>query len=119
MYCNINLYDIADFYGTPSLTIKNEIDEYTLKGHSIFEIRKETITDYDTSKDGKEVDGCIYLAGTKWQKGVFVKDSDGKSYLDINDELGSLIKHEYELDASTTPSVGQAKNLLNIVLCKE
>ena len=23
MYCNINLYDIADFYGTPSLTIKN------------------------------------------------------------------------------------------------
>lgn len=111
MYCNINLYDIADFYGTPSLTIKNEIDEYTLKGHSIFEIRKETITDYDTSKDGKEVDGCIYLAGTKWQKGVFVKDSDGKSYLDINDELGSLIKHEYELDASTTPSVEQAKKL--------
>ena len=111
MYCNINLYDIADFYGTPSLTIKNEIDEYTLKGHSIFKIRKETITDYDTSKDGKEVDGCIHLAGTKWQKGVFVKDSDGKSYLDINDELSSLIKHEYELDASTTPSLEQAENL--------
>lgn len=111
MYCDINLYDIADFYGTPSLTIKNEIDEYTLKGHSIFKIQKETITDYDTSEDGKEVDGCIYLAGTKWQKGVFVKDSDGNSYLDINDELGSLIKHEYELDASTTPSVEQAKKL--------
>lgn len=111
MYCDINLYDIADFYGNPSLTIKNEIDEYTLKGHSEFRVRKESITGYDTSEDGKEVDGCIYLAGTKWQKGVFVKGSDGNSYLDINDELGSLIKHEYELDASTTPSVEQAKKL--------
>lgn len=111
MYCDINLYDIADFYGDPSLTIKNEIDEYTLKGHSEFSVRKESITGYDTSEDGKEVDGCIYLAGTKWQKGVLVKGSDGKSYLDINDELGSLIKHEYELDASTTPSVEQAKKL--------
>lgn len=111
MYCDINLYDIADFYGNPSLTIKNETDEYTLKGHAKFQIQKETITGYDTSKDGKEVDGCIYLAGTKWQKGVLVKESDGKSYLDINNELGSLIKHEYELDASTTPSVEQAKKL--------
>ena len=111
MYCDINLYDIADFYGNPSLTIKNEIDEYTLKGYSKFVIQKETINGYDTSEDGKEVDGCIYLAGTKWQKGVLVKGSDGKSYLDINDELGSLIKHEYELDASTTPSVEQAKKL--------
>lgn len=111
MYCDINLYDIADFYGNPSLTIKTEIDEYTLKGHSEFRVRKESITGYDTSEDGKEVDGCIYLAGTKWQKGVLVKGSDGKSYLDINDELGSLIKHEYELDASTTPSLEQAKKL--------
>lgn len=111
MYCDINLYDIADFYGNPSLTIKNEIDEYTLKGHSEFRVRKESITGYDTSEDGKEVDGCIYLAGTKWQKGVFVKGSDGNSYLDINDELGSLIKHEYELDASTTPSLEQAEKL--------
>jgi hypothetical protein len=31
--------------------------------------------------------------------------------LDINEEFGSLIKHEYELDASTTPSVEQAKKL--------
>ena len=111
MYCDINLYDIEDFYGNPSLTIKNEIDEYALKGHSVFNVNKETITGYNTSEDGKEIDGCIYLAGTKWQKGVLVKGSDGKSYLDINDELGSLIKHEYELDASTTPSLEQAKNL--------
>lgn len=111
MYCDINLYDIANLSGNPTLTIKNEIAEYTLKGHLQFEVSKETISDYDTSEDGKEVDGCIYLAGTKWQKGVFVKDSDGNSYLDINDELGSLIKHEYELDASTTPSVEQAKKL--------
>lgn len=111
MYCDINLYDIADFYGHPSLTIKNEIDEYTLKGHSEFEVRKESVIGYDTSEDGKEVDGCIYLAGTKWQKGVLVKGSDGKSYLDINDELGSSIKYEYELDASTTPSLEQAKKL--------
>lgn len=111
MYCDINLYDIANFGGNPSLTIKNDIDEYTLKGHLEFKVIKETISDYDTSEDGKEVDGCIYLAGTKWQKGVFVKDSDGNSYLDINEEFGSLIKHEYELDASTTPSVEQAKKL--------
>lgn len=111
MYCNINLYDIANFGGNPSLTIKNDIDEYTLKGHLEFKVIKETISDYDTSEDGKEVDGCIYLAGTKWQKGVFVKGADGKSYLDINEEFGSLIKHEYELDASTTPSVEQAKKL--------
>lgn len=111
MYCDINLYDIADFYGNPSLTIKNEIDEYTLKGHSEFRVRKESITGYDTSEDGKEVDGCIYLAGTKWQKGVFVKGANGKSYLDINEGLGVLIKHEYEYDASTTPSVEQADKL--------
>lgn len=90
MYCDINLYDIADFYGSPSLTIKNNIDEYTLKGHVKFEVKKEAITGYDTSEDGKEVDGCIYLAGTKWQKGVFVKGADGKSYLDINEGLGLL-----------------------------
>lgn len=42
---------------------------------------------------------------------MLVKGSDGKSYLDINDELGSLIKHEYELDASTTPSLEQAEKL--------
>lgn len=111
MYCDINLYDIADFYGSPSLTIKNNIDEYTLKGHVKFEVKKEAITGYDTSEDGKEVDGCIYLAGTKWQKGVFVKGADGKSYLDINEGLGILIKHEYEYDASTTPSVEQADKL--------
>lgn len=111
MYCDINLYDIANLYGNPSLTIKNEIAEYTLKGHLEFEVSKETISGYDTSEDGKEVDGCIYLAGTKWQKGVFVKGADGKSYLDINDELGILIKHEYEYDASTTPSVEQTDKL--------
>lgn len=112
MYCDINLYDIADFYGNPSLTLKNDIDEYTLKGHVNMRVRKDAITDYDTSEDGKEVDGCIYLAGTKWQKGVLVKGSDGKSYLDINDESGSLIEYEYELEESTTPSFKQAENLV-------
>ena len=79
MYCDINLYDIANLYGNPSLTIKNEIAEYTLKGHLEFEVSKETISGYDTSEDGKEVNGCI--------------------------------KHEYEYDASTTPSVEQADKL--------
>lgn len=112
IYCDINLYDIADFYGNPSLTIKNEIDEYTLKGHVNMSVRKDAITGYDTSEDGKEVDGCIYLAGTKWQKGVLVKGADGKSYLDINKETGSLIEYEYELDESTTPSFKQAEDLI-------
>lgn len=112
MYCDINLYDIANFYGNPSLTIKNEIDEYTLKGHVNMSVRKDAITGYDTSEDGKEVDGCIYLAGTKWQKGVLVKGADGKSYLDINKETGSLIEYEYELDESTTPSFKQAEDLI-------
>lgn len=112
MYCDINLYDITYFKGNPSLTIKNEIDEYTLTGQVKFEVKKEAITDYNTSDDGKEIDGCIYLAGTKWVKGVLVKDSDGKSYVNINDELGSVIKNEYELDKSTTPSLKQAEDLI-------
>lgn len=121
IYCDIDLYDIADCSCYPVLTIKNEVDEYKINGGAYIQVKKETITGYDTSADGKEIDGCIYLAGTKWAKGVIVQGSDWKNNLDINEENG--VKQEanfwnYDLehnnlDGYKIPSLDQAKNLID------
>ena len=115
------MYDIADCSCYPVLTIKNEVDEYKINGGAYIQVKKETITGYDTSADGKEIDGCIYLAGTKWAKGVIVQGSDWKNHLDINEENG--VKQEayswnYDLehnnlDGYKIPSLDQAKNLID------
>lgn len=120
IYCDIDLYDIANCDCYPALTIKNEVGEYKINGGAHIEVKKETITGYDTSEDGKEIDGCIYLAGTKWAKGVIVQGSDGKNHLDINEEDG--VKQEagfwnYDLennglDGYKIPSLDQAKKLI-------
>lgn len=60
IYCDIDLYDIADCSCYPVLTIKNEVDEYKINGGAYIEVEKNAITGYDTSEDGKEIDGCIY-----------------------------------------------------------
>ncbi|WP_455051438.1 hypothetical protein [Leyella stercorea] len=121
IYCDIDLYDIADCSCYPVLTIKNEVDEYKINGGAYIEVKKNAITGYDTSEDGKEIDGCIYLAGTKWAKGVIVQGSDWKNNLDINEENG--VKQEanswnYDLehnnlDGYKIPSLDQAKNLID------
>ena len=121
IYCDIDLYDIADCSCYPVLTIKNEVDEYKINGGAYIEVEKNAITGYDTSEDGKEIDGCIYLAGTKWAKGVIVQGSDWKNNLDINEENG--VKQEanfwnYDLehnnlDGYKIPSLDQAKNLID------
>ena len=120
IYCDIDLYDIANCDCYPVLTIKNEVDEYKINGGAHIEVKKETITGYDTSEDGKDIDGCIYLAGTKWAKGVIVQGSDGKNHLDINEEDG--VKQEagfwnYDLennglDGYKIPSLDQAEKLI-------
>ena len=120
IYCDIDLYDIADCSCYPVLTIKNEVDEYKINGGAYIQVKKETITGYDTSEDGKEIDGCIYLAGTKWAKGVIVQGSGGKNYLDINEEDGveteAWIWNSYlrnnNLDGYKIPSLGQADSLI-------
>lgn len=121
IYCDINLYDIANCSCYPVLTIKNEVDEYRINGGAYMEVKKETITGYDTSNDGKEIDGCIYLAGTKWAKGVIVKGSDGKNHLDINEEDGVNTRADFwnydlednDLDGYKIPSLGQADSLIH------
>lgn len=121
IYCDINLYDIANCSCYPVLTIKNEVDEYRINGGAYMEVKKETITGYDTSNDGKEIDGCIYLAGTKWAKGVIVKGSDGKNHLDINEEDGVNTRadswnydlEDNDLDGYKIPSLGQADSLIH------
>lgn len=121
IYCDIDLYDIADCSCYPVLTIKNEVDEYKINGRAYIEVEKETIAGYDTSEDGKEIDGCIYLAGTKWAKGVIVKGSDGNNHLDINEEEGiktyidnwdDYLKNN-NLNGYKIPSLGQADSLIN------
>lgn len=120
IYCDIDLYDIADCSCYPVLTIKNEVDEYKINGGAYIQVKKETITGYDTSADGKEIDGCIYLAGTKWAKGVIVQGSDGKNHLNINKEDGveteAWIWNSYlrnnNLDGYKIPSLGQADSLI-------
>ena len=120
IYCDIDLYDIADCSCYPVLTIKNEVDEYKINGGAYIQVKKETITGYDTSADGKEIDGCIYLAGTKWAKGVIVQGSDWKNNLDINEEDGAERNADswnYDLennglDGYKIPSLDQAKKLI-------
>lgn len=121
IYCDINLYDIANCSCYPVLTIKNEVDEYRINGGAYMEVKKVAITGYDTSNDGKEIDGCIYLAGTKWAKGVIVKGSDGKNHLDINEEDGVKTEADFwnydlednDLDGYKIPSLGQADSLIH------
>lgn len=121
IYCDIDLYDIADCSCYPVLTIKNEVDEYKINGGAYIQVKKETITGYDTSEDGKEIDGCIYLAGTKWAKGVIVQGTGGKNYLDINEEDGiktyANIWNAYldnnNLDGYKIPSLEQAENIIH------
>lgn len=121
IYCDIDLYDIANCSCYPVLTIKNEVDEYKINGGAYIQVKKETITGYDTSEDGKEIDGCIYLAGTKWAKGVIVQGSDGKNHLDINEEDGAERHADFwnydlehnNLDGYKIPSLDQAKNLID------
>ena len=120
IYCDIDLYDIADCSCYPVLTIKNEVDEYKINGGAYIEVEKNAITGYDTSEDGKEIDGCIYLAGTKWAKGVIVRGSDGKNYMDINEEDGintdadswDYYLKNNNLNGYKIPSVGQADSLI-------
>lgn len=120
IYCDINVYDIANCSCYPALTIKNEVGEYKIKGGAYMRVEKNAITGYDTSEDGKEIDGCIYLAGTKWAKGVIVQGSDGKNHLDINEEEGietdalswdNYLKNN-NLNGYKIPSVGQADSLI-------
>lgn len=120
IYCDIDLYDIANCDCYPVLTIKNEVGEYKIKGGAYMSVKKNAITGYDTSEDGKEIDGCIYLAGTKWAKGVIVRGSDGKNHLDINEEEGietdalswdNYLKNN-NLNGYKIPSVGQADSLI-------
>lgn len=121
IYCDIDLYDIADCSCYPVLTIKNEVDEYKINGGAYIEVEKNAITGYDTSEDGKEIDGCMYLAGTKWAKGVIVRGSDGKNYMDINEEDGintdadswDYYLKNNNLNGYKIPSVGQADSLLH------
>lgn len=122
IYCDINLYDIANYSGYPTLTIKNEVDEYKVNGHAHIEVVKEAITGYDTSKDGKDIEGCIYLAGTKWAKGVIVTGTDKKNHLDINEENGlqkisaytwNSYLEDNNLDGYKIPSIGQADSLIH------
>lgn len=121
IYCDIDLYDIADCSCYPVLTIKNEVDEYKINGGAHIEVKKNAITGYDTSEDGKEIDGCIYLAGTKWAKGVIVQGTGGKNYLDINEEDGiktyANIWNAYldnnNLDGYKIPSLEQAENIIH------
>lgn len=121
IYCDIDLYDIADCSCYPVLTIKNEVDEYKINGGAYIEVEKNAITGYDTSEDGKEIDGCIYLAGTKWAKGVIVQGTGGKNYLDINEEDGiktyANIWNAYldnnNLDGYKIPSLEQAENIIH------
>lgn len=121
IYCDIDLYDIADCSCYPVLTIKNEVDEYKINGGAYIKVEKNTITGYDTSEDGKEIDGCIYLAGTKWAKGVIVQGTGGKNYLDINEEDGAETHADFwnydlehnNLDGYKIPSLDQAKNLID------
>lgn len=120
IYCDIDLYDIANCDCYPVLTIKNEVGEYKIKGGAYMRVEKNAITGYDTSEDGKEIDGCIYLAGTKWAKGVIVRGSDGKNHLDINedDEIktdanswDNYLKND-NLNGYKIPSLGQADSLI-------
>ena len=120
IYCDINLYDIANCSCYPALTIKNEVGEYKIKGGAYMRVEKNAITGYDTSEDGKEIDGCIYLAGTKWAKGVIVQGADGKNYLDINEDDGintgadswdNYLRNN-NLNGYKIPSVGQADSLI-------
>ena len=120
IYCDIDLYDIANCDCYPVLTIKNEVGEYKIKGGAYMRVEKNAITGYDTSEDGKEIDGCIYLAGTKWAKGVIVQGSDWKNHLDINEEEGietdanswdNYLKHD-NLNGYKIPSLGQADSLI-------
>ncbi|WP_278698205.1 hypothetical protein [Leyella stercorea] len=121
IYCDIDLYDIADCSCYPVLTIKNEVDEYKINGGAHIKVKKNAITGYDTSEDGKEIDGCIYLAGTKWAKGVIVQGTGGKNYLDINEEDGiktyANIWNAYldnnNLDGYKIPSLEQAENIIH------
>ena len=120
IYCDIDLYDIANCDCYPVLTIKNEVGEYKIKGGAYMRVEKNAITGYDTSEDGKEIDGCIYLAGTKWAKGVIVQGSDGKNHLDINEENGAETAasawnsylNNNNLDGYKIPSLDQAKKLI-------
>lgn len=121
IYCDIDLYDIADCSCYPVLTIKNEVDEYKINGGAHIKVKKNAITGYDTSEDGKEIDGCIYLAGTKWAKGVIVQGTGGKNYLDINEEDGiktyANIWNAYldnnNLNGYKIPSLEQAENIIH------
>ena len=121
IYCDIDLYDIADCSCYPVLTIKNEVDEYKINGGAHIKVKKNAITGYDTSEAGKEIDGCIYLAGTKWAKGVIVQGTGGKNYLDINEEDGiktyANIWNAYldnnNLDGYKIPSLEQAENIIH------
>ena len=121
IYCDIDLYDIADCSCYPVLTIKNEVDEYKINGGAHIKVKKNAITGYDTSEDGKEIDGCIYLAGTKWAKGVIVQGTGGKNNLDINEEDGiktyANIWNAYldnnNLDGYKIPSLEQAENIIH------
>lgn len=121
IYCDIDLYDIADCSCYPVLTIKNEVDEYKINGGAHIKVKKNAITGYDTSEDGKEIDGCIYLAGTKWAKGVIVQGTGGKNYLDINEEDGiktyANIWNAYldnnNLDGYKIQSLEQAENIIH------
>ena len=85
--CDVDLYDIKGWGNKALVKVKTKLGTTSLNfnmGSTGVYIRVYNVTDYDMSNDGKEMDGCIYLAGTKWAKGVM--GSDGK--LTADSELG-------------------------------
>ena len=89
VYCNVDLYDLGYVKNAiPLLTLGNDISSATQTPYCYITNNVYSVENYDTSDDGKTVDGCLYLAGTKWGKGMLVEDNSGKYSLDKNTYLG-------------------------------
>lgn len=85
--CDVDMYDTENWDGYASYQLTNVfgVQKSSRTGY-MGGVKIESVADYDMSNDGKEIDGCIYLAGTKWAKGVM--DTDGK--LTADSELGEV-----------------------------
>lgn len=84
--CDVDMYDTENWDGYASYQLTNVFGVQKSSRTYTGKVTFESVADYDMSNDGKEIDGCIYLAGTKWAKGVM--GTDGQ--LTADSELGEI-----------------------------
>lgn len=100
LYCDVDINELGTVYSCiPEYTFTNEVVSNTETGNTTFDNRGYLLSSYDPSHDGETIDDCIYLAGTKWAKGVIATNSSNKQYIANNYYVGDQLwysKRDYQ-----------------------